>query len=146
MCQKHLKLPALKVSSLFPRNHYFCFGSECIKASTEKKMGNTKELPKTFHFYFSSELHLVQLTKVLSHIVADSCSFNCSLGLILMGKIQGILTIQRLTFNVLRLLGRINQYNLVYLTGGQNFKTIKYSNLLSRENQAGSYMWITVNL
>ena len=65
-------------------------------------MGNTKELPETFHFYFSSELHLVQVTKVLSHIVADSYS------LILMGEIQGILTIQRLTFDVLRLLGRIN--------------------------------------
>ena len=46
-------------------------------------MGNTKELPETFHFYFSSELHLVQLTKVLSHIVADSYSFNQSLGLVL---------------------------------------------------------------
>lgn len=97
----------------FSSESLFLFRVECIQASTEKENAKNEGTSENFPFLFSSELHLVQLAKVLSHIVADSCSFNCSLGLILLGKIQGILTIQRLTFDVLRLLGRINQRNLV---------------------------------
>ena len=99
----------------FSSESLFLFRVEYIQASTEKENAKNEGTSENFPFLFSSELHLVQLAKVLSHIVADSCSFNCtcSLGLILMGKIQGTLTIQRLAFDVLRLLGRINQCNLV---------------------------------